>query len=59
MIAQYSNHPLLAIHNEMSYRQIIRRDEEGGLVYRYGFIFDSVLTMDFIENHCQESSLPL
>lgn len=43
----------------MPYRQIIQRDEEGELVFRYGFIFDTVFTVEFVEHHCQETSLPL
>jgi hypothetical protein len=43
----------------MTYRQIIKRDQEGELIFRYGFIFDSVFSIDFITQHCQESSMPL
>ena len=59
VLAQYAERPLLAIHSEMNYRQIIHRDEDGELVFRYGFIFDSIFTLDFISQQCRESSLPL
>ena len=59
VLAEYAEHPLLAISSEMTYRQIIQRDQEGELIFRYGFIFDSVFSIDFITQHCQESSMPL
>ena len=54
MLVEYSKKPFLALCSEMNYRQICKRDNEGELVYRYGFIFDSILTVDFLAHQCME-----
>ena len=58
MLVKYSKKPFLALCSEMNYRQICKRDNEGELVYRYGFIFDSILTVDFLAHQCMEMGLP-
>ena len=58
MIAKYGNRPMIAVSSEMSYRQECKRNLNGELVFRYGFICNSLLKLSFIVNHCHESSLP-
>lgn len=58
MIVEYSGKPLLAVCSEMKYHQICKRDSNANLVYRYGFIFDSIISLDFLLNECTETSLP-
>lgn len=58
MLVEYSKKPFLALCSEMNYRQICKRDTEGELVYRYGYIFDSILTVDFLSHQCMEIGLP-
>ena len=42
----------------MDYRSICKRNLDGELVYRNGFVFDTVMTVSFLSEHCGESSLP-
>ena len=58
MIVEYGGKPQLAIWSEMSYRQICKRDSEGELVYRYGFVFDTIITVNFLLKHGFEVALP-
>lgn len=58
VVVNYGNRPFLAIDSEMDYRSICKRNLDGELVYRNGFVFDTVMTISFLSEHCGESSLP-
>ena len=68
VITQYAGRPLLAICSEMQYRQTCKRDENGEgravaggvgeMVFRYGFVFDSLFRLDFLLAKCTASALP-
>ena len=48
----------MAIDSEMGYRKICERNSAGDMVYRIGFVFDTVVTVSFLSEKCVESALP-
>ena len=58
VLVQYKDRPFLAIDSEMNYRTICKRNMFGEMVYRMGFVFDTVMTVSFLSEQCVESALP-
>lgn len=58
VLVQYNKRPFMAIDSEMGYRKICERNSAGDMVYRIGFVFDTVMTVSFLSEKCVESALP-
>lgn len=50
--------PVIASNTEMAYRQTCRRMKNGELIYRYGFLINTVFSMKFLVEDCTEENLP-
>ena len=58
VLVQYNHRPFMAIDSEMGYRKICKRNQFGEMVYRIGFVFDTIMTVSFLSTQCVESALP-
>jgi hypothetical protein len=58
MVASFGGKPFVTVMSEMEYPQICKRDENGELVYRYGFIYNTLMKVRFVKEDCNEALLP-
>lgn len=58
VLVQYNHRPFMAIDSEMGYRKICKRNQFGEMVYRIGFVFDTIMTVSFLSEQCVEAALP-
>lgn len=52
VIADYRGNTVVLEFGELDYSIVCQRDEQGELLYKYGFTFDMLIRRDVIFNFC-------